>query len=98
MNTRDDNIYSTSDLPLAATLMTLNFPLKTVDCQIEGSRPHPIGYFGFENNDRLKEFLSDYRQRKITVVPQDFVANMRSLQAEVKNMYKNPRSGYNKYE
>ena len=92
MNKND--IFSTRDLYLAATLTTLNFVLKTIDYQVEGERQRPIGYFGFDNTDKLQEFLQDYRQKKISVIPQDFVTSMRSLQSEVNNVYKNPHSSF----
>ncbi len=89
-----DQIYSTRDLYLAATLITLNFPMKTIDYQVEGERQKPIGYFGFEENEKLSKFLDDYRQKKIFVIPQEFVTSMRSLQSEVNNVYKNPHSSF----
>lgn len=92
----EKNIYSTRDLYLSAALITLGFQLITIDYQVEGERQKPIGYFGFEENDKLRQFINDYRQKKISIIPQDFVTSMRSLQSEVNNVYKNPHSTFNK--
>lgn len=90
----EKDIYSTRDLYLSATMITLGFPMLTIDYQVEGERQKPIGYFGFEKNEKLRNFLNDYRQRKISVIPQDFITSMRSLQSEVNNVYKNPHSSF----
>ncbi len=86
----DETVFSTRDLGLAATLMTLKFPLVGVDYQIEGVRSNPIGYFRFQNSPALKEAHQKFAQGLIAVEPRIFLTNIHSLKAEVTNMWKNP--------
>lgn len=88
----EENIFSTRDLSLAATLMTLKFRLEGTDMQFEGSKREPIGYFKFTDSTALKEARQKYMQSMLLVEPQLFVTNMRSLKAEVQNWAKNPHS------
>lgn len=88
----NQNIFSTRDLSLAATLMTLKFRLEGTDMQFEGSKREPIGYFKFEETAALKEARQKYMQSMLLVEPQLFVTNMRALKAEVQNWAKNPHS------
>ena len=90
----DDSVFSTRDLYLAATLMTLRFPLLGIDFQIEGTRTHPIGYFKFENTEQLAEAKRMYMQSMVSIEPKLFVANMYSLKAEVSNVRMNPNSKF----
>lgn len=86
----EENVFSTRDLALAATLMTLKFRLEGTDMQFEGSKREPIGYFKFEESQNLKEARQKYMQSMLMVEPQLFVTNMRALKAEVANWAKNP--------
>jgi len=92
MSDATENIFSTRDLTEAATLVTLKFPLTGIDYQIEGQKPNPIGYFKFEQSDRLKEARQKYTQSLITVEPKLFMTNIHSLKAEVTNAFRNPHS------
>lgn len=83
-------IFSTRDLYLAATLVTLKYFLTGIDYQIEGSKNQPIGYFKFEDSPELKETKSRYTQGLLSVEPKTFVTNLNSLKSEIVNMYKNP--------
>lgn len=86
----DDNLFSTRDLHLATTLITLKFPLKGIDYQIEGPKGDVNGYFKFEDSVSLREARQKYMQSLLSVEPKLFVTNMRSLKAEVANFKKNP--------
>lgn len=90
----NEKTFSTRDLYLAATFMTLRFPLIGIDFQIEGTRPHPIGYFQFENTEQLMDAKRLYMQSMLSVEPKLFVANMDSLKAEVSNVRMNPNSRF----
>jgi len=85
-----ENIFSTRDLYLAATLITLHFKLIGVDFCLEGEKNQPIGYFKFEDSSTLREAESSYIQGILSVEPKTFVGNMRSLKAEVSNIHRNP--------
>jgi len=85
-----DNIFSTRDLTLAATLISLKFPLISIDYQIEGSKPQPVGYFKFEDTERLRDARQKYMQSLISVEPRQFMTNVHTLKAEVTNWQKNP--------
>ena len=86
----DDNIFSTRDLTLAATLISLKFPMTGIDYQIEGSRPQPVGYFKFEDGQRLKDARQKYTQSLLSIEPKLFMTNIHGLKAEVTNAFKNP--------
>lgn len=88
-------IFSTRDLYLASTLVTLRFPLLGIDYQVEGIKPKPIGYFKFEETQELRETRSKYNQSLLSVEPKLFISNLQSLKAEVVNMFQNPNSAIN---
>lgn len=94
MNNEINKIFSTRDLYLAATLVTLKFYLTGVDYQIEGDKNQPIGYFKFENTDEIQEVKARYTQGLLLVEPKSFVTNLKSLKSEIVNVYKNPHTMY----
>lgn len=83
-------IFSTRDLSLAATLVTLKFALEGIDYQIEGTKRKPVGYFKFTETQSLKEARQKYMQGLLQVEPKTFVTNMRSLKADVESAFDNP--------
>lgn len=89
-----DGIFSTRDLKLAATLMTLRFPLMGIDYQIEGVKTRPIGYFKFERSPALEDAKRKYMQLMISVVPQTYDQMKDTLKAEVMNVKMNPHTGF----
>ena len=86
-------IFSTRDLYLAATLVTLKFYLMGTDFQQEGDQNQPIGYFKFENSPQLQEIRSRYTQGLLMVEPKMFITNLKSLKSDIVNIYKNPHHG-----
>lgn len=83
-------IFSTRDLYLATTLVTLKFYLLGTDFQVEGDKNQPIGYFKFTNSPALQEAKSKYTQGLLSVEPKTFVGNLKSLKSDIVNIYKNP--------
>lgn len=83
-------IFSTRDLYLAATLVSLKYYLTGIDYQIEGDKNQPIGYFKFENSPEIQEAKARYTQGLLLVEPKSFVTNLKSLKSEIVNIYKNP--------
>mgnify|MGYP001572234455 CR=1 FL=1 len=83
--------FSTRDLYLAATLITLKFPLLSTDFQVEGVRQKPVGYFQFENTVNLRDAKQKYISGLLMVEPKSFVNSMHSLKAEVVNFFQNPQ-------
>jgi len=83
-------IFSTRDIYLAATLITLKFYSTGIDYQIEGDKNLPIGYFKFEDTTELREAKSKYMQGLLSVEPKLFVTNLKSLKSEIVNIFKNP--------
>ena len=86
----NNTIFSTRDLYLAAVLVTLKFPIQGVDYSIEGEKALPVGYFQFLNSPALREARQKYSQGLISVEPRMFITNMRSLKAEIANVFRNP--------
>lgn len=87
-----NKVFSTRDLYLASTLVTLGFVLTGIDYQVEGLKPKPIGYFNFEESKELLEIRSRYNQSALVVEPKLFISNLQSLKAEVVNMFNNPQN------
>lgn len=86
----NEELFSTKDLYLSSTLVTLKFFMTGIDYQIEGDKNRPVGYFKFQNSPELVEAKNKYIQGLLQVEPKAFITNMHSLKAEVENMYKNP--------
>lgn len=88
----DESIFSTRDLTMAATFITLKFPLIGIDFQVEGTKQNPVGYFKFDETQHLKEARQKFTQGLLSVEPRAFMLNIHSLKAEVTNMWKSPHS------
>lgn len=88
----NDEIYSTRDLTLAATLICLKFYMDGIDYQIEGQKNQPVGYFKFVNTEELRAACKKYIQGMLLVEPREFNRNIHSLKAEISNMSSNPHS------
>lgn len=86
----EQSLFSTRDLYLAATLVTMKYFLTKIDYMIEGEKNQPIGYFCFENTPELQDTKSRYTQGLLTVEPKSFITNLKSLKSEIVNIYKNP--------
>ena len=96
MNKNEENsasIFSTRDLYLASTLVTLHFPLLGVDMQIEGIKPKAIGYFNFETSPELRDACNKYNQGLLLVEPRMYITTLQSLKSHVVNMQQNPNYG-----
>jgi len=89
-------VYSTRDIYLASTLMTLGFGVVNVDFQVEGQRGRPVGYFNFEDTDNLRRAETDFLRGAIRVEPRALFTSMKALKGLVNNVYKSPSSPYNK--
>ena len=92
-NEKQEN-YSTRDIYLATTLTTLKFKMVGIDYQIEGERGMPVGYFMFERTPELIEAEQKFWRGEIAVEPRMFISNLRSIKAEINNIYKNPHSKF----
>ena len=99
-----NEIFSVRDLTLAAVLLTLKYPVITIDTQIEGYKNQAISYFGFEKTDQILETEKKYWNKQLIVEPMVFMSNLKALKAQTANQYKNPKSGigtttksYNKF-
>ncbi len=86
----EENIFSTRDLTMAATLITLKFPMVGIDYQITGMKGNPVGFFKFNDSELLKEARQKYMQSLLSVEPKLFMTNVHSLKAEVQNAFTSP--------
>ncbi len=91
-NKNETNLFSTRDLYLAATLVTLKFMMIGIDYQQEGMKNRPVGFFKFENSERLMDAKNKYTQGLLNVEPRSFVTNLNGLKAEVIGALTNPHS------
>jgi len=94
----DEKNYSTRDLTLASTLLTLEFELVNISFQYEGTKNLPIGYFEFKNNSNLESTIQKYWSRGLAVEPMLFQSNVRALKSQIHNQYKSPVSKFNQAE
>lgn len=94
----EKELFSTRDLYLASTLVTMGFFMLNVDFQIEGEKRLPVGYFSFEETQELKELVQKYWQGHIQVEPRSYITNLRGLKAQVSNVYNNPKMDLSKFE
>jgi len=86
----EQKIFSTRDLYLASTLVTLKFFLTGIDYQISGNKNQPIGYFKFENTPEIRLAKSKFVQGLLSVEPKLFITNLKSLKSEIVGVYNNP--------
>lgn len=88
----EKQLFSTRDIYLASTLITLKFYMISIDYQIEGDRNRPVGYFSFEDTAALKDAVQKYMQGLLSVEPKTFITNLHSLKSSVTNTYNNPHN------
>jgi hypothetical protein len=86
----DKDIWTTRDISLAGTLVTLEFPLIDISYQIEGVRSQPTGYFNFRDSEKLQVAVKSFWEGKLAVEPRALMASIRSLKSQVSTVYKNP--------
>ena len=96
MSETEKKLFSTRDLYLASTLVTLHFSLDSIDMQWEGLKQKPIGYFKFEESPSLLKARHEYNQGDLLVEPRLYMTNLQSLKSEVMNFTFDPNSEYNK--
>lgn len=87
---KDENIFSTRDIVVAAALLTHKFVYVGIDIQIEGDKGRPVGYFKFENTPDLQEARTRFTMGHLLVEPRAFMTNLHGLKTEVVNIHKNP--------
>lgn len=91
---KEEKIFVTRDLNLAATLITLKFPILGIDYQVEGERQRPVGYFNFNESDELLNAEKQFWARALNVEPREFVDNLRGIKTQLSNTYKSPHSKF----
>jgi len=79
----ENETFSTRDLYLASTLLSLKFSLAGLDMQLEGFRNAPVGYFLFQRTPELVEVERKYWSRRIALEPIEFINNLYNLKSEV---------------
>lgn len=89
---KNSEVFTTKDITLAATLVTLKFYMSGVDYQIEGEKVSPICYFNFQNSKELQEAIKKYMQSLLAVEPKMYMTNLRALKSEIDNFKNNPRA------
>lgn len=87
-----NSIFSTRDLALAATLVTLKFYMEGLDFAIEGGKNFPVGYFKFTDTPELQEAKKKYSQGLLLVEPKIFMSNIHELKSQVANIRDNPHT------
>ena len=90
---KNSEFFSTKDITLASTLVTLKFYMTGVDYQLEGEKVNPICYFNFENTKDLQDAIKKYMQSLIAVEPKMYMTNLRALKSEIDNLHNNPHMG-----
>jgi len=83
-------IFSTKDLALAATLISLKFPMYGYDMVYEGTKPTEKAYFKFKKDAHLEDAIMKYRSRLLAIEPQLLVSTIRDLKQEINNEMSSP--------
>ena len=83
-------IFSTRDIYLASTLITLGFFMCGVDVMQEGDKNQKVGWFKFHDSEELQEAKSKYQQSLLRIDPKLFITSMHSLKSEISNIFNNP--------
>lgn len=94
MENEKQKTWSTRDIYLAATLITLNFYMVGIDYQYEGDRPKAVGYFKFELSDGLRDAERKFWTSQLAIEPRAFITNYRGLMTQVNSVYKSPTSDF----
>ena len=94
MYEKSSPMFSTRDIYLSATLLTLGFPFLNISYQIEGIRPRPIGFFEFKVTPELREAKQKYHQGFILVEPKALFASLQNLKSQVMNAFTTPDSEF----
>lgn len=82
--------FSTRDITLVATLKTLGHEVLFVEFQFENGRD--VGYFSFENSQKLDKNLQDFYNNKILVEPKSFMGELKSAKSRVTSFFKKSNS------
>ena len=74
----NENIYFTSDLVLAATLATLDYPLKTI-------QPYQDNRFNFVfgKDSNIEQIVSQFKDDKIAVEPKKFTYHYKTIKQKL---------------
>jgi hypothetical protein len=89
--------YSTRDIYIAATLLTLGHSMINVDFQVEGLHGRPVGYFNFANTPELKDNENKYLCGNLRVEPKALFTSLKALKGMVNNVYKSPTKDAGRY-
>lgn len=76
---KEDNYYSTPDLPLAAAISLLFSNPDAIDRDRQKVR------FTFRQTDELNEFLESYWRGDTAVEPQAYASKLRELKSRIHN-------------
>lgn len=93
---KNEKEFTTRDIYLASTLISLRFYMLRIDYQIEGTNHRPVGYFSFEETPELIKTERDYWNGKLAVEPQSFVTILKGLRSQTNTTYKSPHSTFQK--
>ncbi len=74
----NDNVYYTSDLILASTLATLDYPLKTIQ-PYQDNRFH----FVFGKDSNIDGIVTQFKNDKIAVEPKKFTYHYKSIKEKL---------------
>ena len=78
-----EETYSTRQLGEAAALVTLGFPVVSID--FEYDRSNVVGYFYFEQSEELDEAVKACLNKEVRVEYNEFLSNLKSLKSQVAN-------------
>lgn len=79
----NEDVFSTKDIGLAASLCSFQHSVLRLDLQFEGKKVSPVGYFKFERTPDLEKLVTSYNMGNLLVKPQDYHAALRNLKSLV---------------
>ena len=93
---KEIELFSTKDLPLAASFVSLGLPVERIDYQIEVEKQRLTGYFGFEKTEELLKIEKDFLNGKLLIEPKTLFSNAKGLKSQVENRYSAPNQFFDK--
>jgi hypothetical protein len=91
---QDSEHYTTCDINLATTLITLKYLMEGVDYAYEGEKNRPTAFFKFTNSEDLDRTVMEYGQGRLAVEPKMFMSNYRYIRAYITEKFRNPNNDF----
>jgi len=87
---KKEKLFTTKDIYLATTLVSLKNFINNIDFQYEGNNRKLVAYFSFSDNDLVRKTVDKYFRRELAIEPNNFIMNLKGLKSQISSVFKNP--------